>query len=435
MIHMKKLTFFLILSGFSVSSFAQETLTIDQAISEALESNFSVKVAQKRVDATENQIYKGNAGMSPQLDWITNINGSVNQVNQVFVDDRKINRLGQGFSPNTNLSLSWTLYDGRRMQVIYNRLQTQGQESLLQKKLVVQNVISNVMQVYYEILRQKKSVEYLQQIIEYYEERLTITEERWQIGRGSKLDYLQSKTDLTSQQVELVAAENQLRTSKVRLNNLLGAPADRSFNAEYILEEAPLYNLNTLLEQAKSSNRDLLLLNKGIELSMLAEQEANSFKKPRIALNSGFGYSFNRNNAGFLALNQSVGLNAGISAVWNIFNGHQTQRDIQFAKINTEIIQTQKLELLNQLEADLTASYYQFEADRELLNLEQGNKEVAEENLNISLEKFRLGASTILELNEAQRRYDLSLNRLVNAQYNLRISELELLRMSGTLVE
>ncbi|KPM46985.1 hypothetical protein AFM12_17305 [Jiulongibacter sediminis] len=435
MIKMKKLILFLSLSGFSISVSSQEILTLDLAISEAVERNFSVKVAEKRVEAAENQIYKGNAGMSPQLDWITNINGSVNQVNQVFVDDRKINRLGQGFSPNTNLNLSWTLYDGRRMQVIYNRLQTQGQESLLQKKLVVQNVISNVMQVYYEILRQKKSVEYLGQIIKYYEERLNITEERWQIGRGSKLDYLQSKTDLTTQQVELVSAENQLRTSKVRLNNLLGTPADRSFEAEYISDEAPIYNLNTLLDQARSSNRDLLLLNKGIELSLLAEQEAFSFKKPRIALNSGFGYSFNRNNAGFLALNQSVGLTAGVSAVWNIFNGHQTQRDIQFARINTEVIQTQKQELLNQLEADLTASYYQFEADRELLNLEQANKEVAEENLNISLEKFRLGASTILELNEAQRRYDLSLNRLVNAQYNLRISELELLRMSGTLVE
>jgi len=69
-----------------------------------------------------------------------------------------------------------------------------------------------------------------------------------------------------------------------------------------------------------------------------------------------------------------------------------------------------------------------------LLSFEELNRTIAEENLSISLQKFRLGGSSILELNEAQRVYDTALNRLVNAQYNIKISELELLRLSGTLI-
>ncbi len=414
---------------------AQEVLTLQEAISETISKNYGIQIAQSQVNAAENQVYKANAGMTPVIDWNAAVNTNLSQVNQVFVDDRKINRLGQSFGPNTNVSLNWTLYDGRRMQVVYDRLRTQSQESLLQKKLLTQNTVANVMQIYFEILRQKKSVEYLETIISYYEERLKITEERWQIGRGNKLDYLQSKTDLTTQQVDLVNAQNQLKTAKVRLNSIMASPADRQFTASEAIEFPKVYSLTELLEKAKTVNRELLLLNKSIEINMLREREAMSFKKPRLALNSSFGYNFNSNNAGFISLNQSVGLSAGLTATWNIFNGQQTQRNIQLAQINTEIARQEKENLLNQLEADLTASYYQYTSDQELLDLELENKTVAEENLTISLEKFKLGASTILELNEAQRRFDQSLNRLVNAQYNLRISELEMLRLSGTLIE
>jgi outer membrane protein len=46
-----------------------------------------------------------------------------------------------------------------------------------------------------------------------------------------------------------------------------------------------------------------------------------------------------------------------------------------------------------------------------------------------------LGGSTILELNEAQRSLNTSLNRLTNARYNIKISELQIMRLSGELVK
>lgn len=425
---------FCILFGFRICQ-AQEIISLPKAISEALENNYNIQIAQQQVDAAENQIYKGNAGMTPIINWNTDISGNLSQVNQVFLDNRKINKLGQSIAPRTNLGLNWTLYDGRRMQSRYARLESEGQQSQLEKKLVIQNAISNVMQTYYQILRQKKSVEYLTTIIGYYNERLKITEERWQIGRGSKLDFLQSKADLNSQQSSLVNALNEFRTAKIRLNSILGTSADRDFEISELNVVTYDHNLNELLINAQSANKDIILLNKAMELSLIDRQEMESFRKPRIDLNSSFGYSLSKNNAGFLALNQSLGLNTGISASWNIFNGHATQRNIQLAQINTDIISKRKESLLNQIEADITAAYHQFQTDRQLLKLENDNKEVAQENLTISLEKFKLGASTILELNDAQRRFDDSLNRLVNAQYNERISELELLRLSGALVE
>lgn len=414
---------------------AQEVLTLDNAIGEALKSNYGIKIAESQTALAANNIYRGAAGFGPIVDWNTNLGTNLNQVNQKFFDGRSINRLGYVVAPGTNLSLTWTLYNGGRMQIVFDRLVSQGQQSLLQQKLIVQNTVSGVMQAYFDMLRLEKSVKYLNAIITYYEETLKITDERWQIGRGSKLDYLQSKTDLTTQMAELTLTQNSFENAKVNLNILLGSSPTRSFLTEDLEKSDTIYDLADLLTKAKSDNREMLLINKAAEINLLDQKEADSFRKPRLTFNSGFGYTFNRNNAGFLLLNQNLGLSAGLTATWNIFNGHQTQRNIQATKISAELIKQQKDDIINRISGEITAQYKQFETDKKLLALEEENKTLAEETLQISLEKFRLGASTILELNEAQRRFDQSLNRLVNAEYNVRISELELLRLSGSLVE
>lgn len=411
-----------------------ETLSLEKAIEIALEKNYGIQLAKQQVDVVEYQIYKGNAGLTPTVDWNVNVGGSLNQVNQKLSNGNEINRFGQGTTPNSNVSLAWTLYDGRRMQTNYELLKSRSQLEVAQSKLTIQNTVEAVMQTYYEILRQKKSVEFLQTIIRYYDERLNLTQQRWEIGRGSKLDYLQSKTDLTAQQTLLVQVKNQLENAKIRLNTLLNRPTTERIDVVEKEELARNYNLSELVSQAKAKNQDLAILQRNLELNLLNEKIAESFRKPRIALNSAFGYSLNKSNAGLFLLNQNVGLSATVSATWNIFNGQQTRRDIETAKLNTAIIETQKKSTLQTIENELVTSYNQFITDQELLRIEEENKAIAEENLTISLEKFRLGGSTILELNEAQRRFDTSLNRLVNSLYNVKISELDLLRLSGELL-
>ena len=419
----------------SQTSISQGLLKLADAQKYALENNFSIKVTEKQVDLAQNQIFKANAGMVPIIDWNTSFNSSFSQVNQNFVDGRVINRFGRSLSPISNLALTYTLYDGRRMQTVFERLKTQGQQSKIQQQLVIQNTLSNIMQVYFDIQRLQSTEEYLNEIIKYYEERLKITEERWQIGRGSKLDYLQSKADLSVQFTNLTNNKNQLKNAKISLNGIMGRDPKIDFEVEKEQIESPMYDLSFLIDQAKFQNPEFLNLKKNEEINLLNQKESSSFKKPRINLNSSFGYNFNSNNAGLITFNQSVGLNAGISATWRVFDGNLMNRNIQSAKINGEIIQAQKADLINRLDNQLTTAYYQYETDKKLLELEKENKEIASENLSISIEKFKLGASTILEINDAQTRYNTILNRLVSAQFNVKISQLELLTVSGQIMK
>ncbi len=432
---MKKCVIFLFLVVVNGNLKAQTVLKLEEAQSIALEKNWGIKISEKQIEAVDNQIYKGNAGMTPVVDWNASFFSIFNQVNQRFFDGREINRFGRSITPLTNVNLSWVLYDGRRMNAIMERLKSTGQQSRIQNQLIIQNTLSNVMQAYYDIQRLQQSKEYLKIIIKYYEERLKITEERWQIGRGSKLDYLQSKTDLSTQLADLTNSENQLKTSKIRLNGILGQDSNIDFQVTNDSNIDVKYDLQELLKETKTKNQEFLFLKKSEEINLLNQKEAQSFLMPRVTLNSSFGYSFNSNNAGLISLNQSVGLNTGVTATWRIFDGHFIKKNIQLTKINGEILKLQKDDLINRIENELNTSYYQYETDKLLLKLELENKSLTVENLEISLQKFKLGASTILELNDAQTRFNTAMSRLVNAQFNVKLSELELLRISGQLVK
>jgi outer membrane protein len=429
-----KLNGIIICLFFGLNSFAQNILKLSDAQTLVLENNFGLKIAEKNIELARNQVYKANAGMSPIIDWNTSFGTLFNQVNQRFVDGRVINRLGRSLSPISNLAMTYTLYDGRRMQAVFQRLETQSQLSAVQKQIQIQNTLSNVMQIYYNIQRLQSTENYLNEIIKYYEERQKLTEERWQIGRGSKLDFIQSKTDLSIQKTNITNVQQQLRNTKVELNGVLARNPTTDFTVENDEKLGGMYALQDLIEQSKTKNPEIQSIRKTEEINLIQQKEASSFKKPRINLNSSFGYNFNSNNAGLITYNQSIGLNTAITAQWRIFDGQTINRNIQATKINADIIQLQKADLQNRIENDLTSAFYQYESDKKIVEQEKENRALAAENLDISTEKFKLGASTILEINDAQTRYNTVLNRLVNAQYNVKISELNLLTISGGLL-
>jgi outer membrane protein TolC len=66
--------------------------------------------------------------------------------------------------------------------------------------------------------------------------------------------------------------------------------------------------------------------------------------------------------------------------------------------------------------------------------LEKQNLIAAEENLDIALERLRLGNITPLEFRETQINLFNAKSRLVAAQFEAKSAETELLRLSGQLI-
>ena len=59
--------------------------------------------------------------------------------------------------------------------------------------------------------------------------------------------------------------------------------------------------------------------------------------------------------------------------------------------------------------------------------------DIARQNLDITLDKYRLGSISPLELREAQKNSIDAITRYLNAQYEAKLTEISLKEISGTL--
>lgn len=420
---------FIVLLFFTSFLYSQEVLTLKQSIQIAKQNNLDIAVQYLTAQSVDMQVYKANAGLVPTVDLNVNAGGNLNQVSLAFIDGRSINTLGQSVNPNTNVSLNWTIYNGGKMQTRYNILQSQSQLANIQNKAIEDMVVFNVSQAYVNLVRQKATINYLKTTINYYDERLKITEQRWNIGRGSKLDYLQSQNDYNVQASQLQNSELVYKNQKVLFNLLLNRDSNIDFDVEELPENTNVFAESEIISQTEKNNEELISINKNIDIANLSVKELEGNLLPEINFNSAFGFSFSKTNAGQVLSNRSLGLNSLITARWNLFDGKHNRKQVSIAKLQTTVLEKRK-ELINaRIKSEVFIALNNYTNAKKILALEQSNKLVAEETLNISLEKFRLGSSTILELNEAQQRYDTANNRYINAYYDVKNAEVEIERL------
>jgi outer membrane protein TolC len=163
-------------------------------------------------------------------------------------------------------------------------------------------------------------------------------------------------------------------------------------------------------------------------------REEKASRYPSIGLGVAYSYSEAENEAGQLRNSAFDGVSYGLTARWNIFDGNNTNRRVQNAKIEhqTTMLALNELKLL--VKSDLRKVYIRYKNSIQVVALERENLEVAKENEAIAIERFRLGASDFLVLREAQRNLVDANGRFLDAMFSTKLAETELLRLSGKLV-
>jgi len=86
-----------------------------------------------------------------------------------------------------------------------------------------------------------------------------------------------------------------------------------------------------------------------------------------------------------------------------------------------------------QLQTTLMTSFQTYLTNLELTKLEDRNESIAKQNLDITLEKFRIGTVPTIEFRTAQLNYINAKVRNSNAQYQAKLSEIALKELAGNL--
>ncbi len=423
---------FFILMGFSLNA---QKVSLNEAISVGLEKNFSIRTIKNiEKEAIINSNY-AFSGFLPVIDVTGARNFDVENVNQEFRTG-DTNELDGARSNNFNFrgDLTWTLFDGTKMFLDYKALQLERNQSRFETQAVVENTLGSIIQAYFALVFEQYQYSVLESAVELSEERLEIAKANYEVGKFSKTELLSAKVDLNTDKSNLLNQEEVMQQARVSLNLLLGQDPNQEFIASDSMRIDESLQLNMLIDDLTIRNKQLLGLMQEENILQLQNKTVMTELLPQLDFNMGYGYTNFESQAGFLLQNQSVGLSYGLSLSWRIFDRLDRSRRNQTTQIAVENNNIAMAELQNQLTGDLSSAYVRYRNKLDLIKLEKDNLKFAKENADIAIERYKVGRSNAIELREFQLNSIQAESRLLNAIFLAKQAEINLLAISGNLL-
>lgn len=412
----------------------QSMLTMEEAVALALENNYDIRLVSKDADVATNNVAIGNAGMLPTVSGDVSAAAGIQNTTQTLLSgETRALRGARSRSMAYGVSLDWTIFDGFQMFARYDQLKALRALGDANLKSAILATVYEVVSGYFDLVQQHQLIKATQTALELSAFRYQTAENRYQIGRASKLEVLAASVDLNTDTTNLLRQRDGYRTTQIRLNELLARDVATDFIVADTIVIASDLHYSTLSEQAKRLNPTLQSALVSHRITQLELKRVKGQRYPVVNVSSAYTRSQSAAELGFSTRSQNNGFNYGISASMNIFNGFMQRRNERNAELMLDAAEIEVDRIADNINAQLSAAYQTYLMNLELVRLEERNKDIARENMDITLEKFKLGSIAPVEFREAQRNFVDASTRYSTAQYQAKLAEITLKQIAGVL--
>ena len=420
-----------------VNSMAQQAaplLTIKDAVEIALKNNYNIKLTKNNTTIAGNNVTLGNAGILPQVSGDFSSANSIQNTTQTKSDgSQAIINGAHNSTINYGVNLNWTVFNGFGMFANYDQLKQLNELSQVSQRDTIESTISDVIGTYYDLVNQNQIIIAQKGAIDISRTQLRYANDKFEVGRASRLDVLNAQVNLNTDTATLLGDIQQFKSMKIRMNQLLVRPLQTDFAvADTIIIDEKLV-LGDIINQAQMQNPKILSSQINRRLAETNLKQVQALRYPQIGVTGGYGFTNSKTPAGFTRQQDAHGLNYGLTASINIFDGLNQSRRERNAKIQIDNANIGLSQVKQNIEAQINNFYISYLSGLDLVKLNQSNVAVAKRNLDISLEKYKLGNITPLEIREAQKNYLDAQSRYYAAQYQAKTAEITLKEITNNI--
>lgn len=415
---------------------AQQILSLDDALKMALENNYAIQVAKNDAASTKNNNRLGAAGMLPNIVGTAVQDNQVQDTKQKFLSGSENNKDGAKTSQlNASVELGWTIFDGMKMFATRSRLKELQDIGELRMRSQIESTLSRVIKAYMDVVLAKQQLSLLSETVLRSQKRFEFADEKFKAGKAAKTELLQAQVDLNTDKSIQIRQETNFKNSKAILNQLLAREVNTEFDVNEIVLLKSEIKLEDIQQKAISQNAGLQIAKRNQNVNLLTIKEVQAERMPSIQLKSGYNFSRSQSEAGFLQSSQSLGFHYGAGLSINLFNGYDVNRRLMNNKLAYRSSEWMYKDSLSKVQSSILQTWNNYQASLQLLSFEKQNIQVAEENYAIAEEQYRVGVITSIELRNAQINLINTKTRSITIQYETKLIETDILRISGEILK
>jgi len=403
-----------------------KNLTLEQAKKIALERNLNVLQAQNNIEAAQAQALAAKGSYIPTLSasggWSRNQSTRDGTTTQVIsglpVTSPAFFQVTNNFTAGVNAS--YTLFDGFARQGSVSAATSRAVATELTAARTRQAIIFQVVTEYLNVLRNEYLVTVSAENLKRDQRQLERIVESNRVGALSMADVYRQKSQVAIDEVDLITQQNNYDKSKADLVSLIGLDVadEYTFNDPLLptgkdsldaVIHAPVPSgIAEMTQKAIAARPDYMGAKENLNASESGVTVARSGYWPSASI---FG-SYSLLNDELAKMSQNRNANWGLQLRWTLFDGFQTNQQIQSAlaeKRNAEIALAQTERNIG---VDVKKAFIDLEASRKAYDASREGLVSATEDRKIAEERYNLGAGTLLDLLTANA-------NLVRAQANL----------------
>lgn len=414
-------------------------ITLQEAIDIALENNYALKQAKNELNLSEDRIKSEYADFLPSVSG--RLGGDQNKGQQFIAD-----RFRQGLNPfvsitqqsmsgsiNTNINVFSGFENIHSLRASQQRKISREEEYQRQKESVIFQTAS----AYLQVLVDKELLDIRKENLRTSEKVLEQTRAQVEVGSRPSVDLYNQEATVANNELLVTQQENQLMINKLALVRQLQIDPMGDYQFEVpqfdkeLTTEIASMELRELVNQAMQNRSDLRSSQASIKNLKLQHQMSRLALLPSISASAGISsrysdqYSFQDEVVAFndqffdQQVNKSIGFSISVPLFSNwdrMYNIQSAQVNMKNAKLNLENTKQQVVQDVTQAYNDYTSYVKQFEAAKKSLRANEKAFETQQE-------RYKVGASTQVELSQAQSAYVEARSEHTQAMYRLIFQE------------
>jgi outer membrane protein len=302
-------------------------------------------------------------------------------------------------SVSTSLSASMDLFTGFRRGAESRAAkagQTAAEASLVDARF--QQALATTNQ-FFNALAAAQLVKVRQASVRRAEEQLKVSVNKLLAGSATRSDTLRSRVTLGSASLDLIQAGTALASAEAELARLVGEPGrlQAADDSAFYQVVAPLDTV-AIRTEAEATSPLVRSTVAEADAARAGLSAAKSAYWPSLTL--GGNTSWNATGANDYELLNQRQLTLGLR--WNLFDRFDRELSITQQSADLDVADASAADARREVASQLTAALAQLDAARTQIDITQTSVVAATEDLRVQQERYRLGASTIVDVLSSQ---------------------------------